>query len=108
MSFILYHLATNAAKQEKLYREIQQVLPNGQTPINVGALANLKYLKATVKEAMRLNPVSIGVGRILPEDGSFSGYFVPKDVMQKITQTLLPPPPLPGRRLLHPRAGACR
>ena len=96
MSFILYHLATNAAKQEKLYREIQQVLPNGQTPINVGALANLKYLKATVKEAMRLNPVSIGVGRILPEDGSFSGYFVPKDVMQNITHTLLPPlsPPL--------------
>lgn len=81
MSFILYHLATNAAKQEKLYREIQQVLPNGQTPINVGALANLKYLKATVKEAMRLNPVSIGVGRILPEDGSFSGYFVPKDTI---------------------------
>ena len=108
MSFILYHLATNAAKQEKLYREIQQVLPNGQTPINVGALANLKYLKATVKEAMRLNPVSIGVGRILPEDGSFSGYFVPKDVMQKITQTLLPPLSPPPERSFKRDRSLCR
>ena len=81
MSFILYHLATNATKQDKVYREIQQVLPRAQkTPINSDVLANLKYLKAAVKEAMRMNPVSIGVGRILPKDASFSGYFVPKDV----------------------------
>lgn len=81
MSFILYHLATNSAKQEKLYREIQEVLPGGQLAVDAAALANLKYLKAAVKEAMRLNPVSIGVGRILPEDGSFSGYSVPKDTI---------------------------
>jgi len=81
MSFILYHLATNAAKQDKLYREIREVLPNRQTPVDAAALTSLKYLKSSVKEAMRLNPVSIGVGRILPEDGSFSGYFVPKDTI---------------------------
>lgn len=88
MSFILYHLATNAAKQDKLYREIREVLPNRQTPVDAAALTSLKYLKSSVKEAMRLNPVSIGVGRILPEDGSFSGYFVPKDVTQDIVLKL--------------------
>ena len=81
MSFILYHLARNMHKQHQLYKEISGILPDIDTPIDAAVLSQFKYLKACVKEAFRLNPVSIGVGRILPEDGSFSGYHVPKNVL---------------------------
>lgn len=37
-------------------------------------------MKAAVKESLRLNPVSIGVGRVLAQDAVFSGYHVPKGV----------------------------
>jgi ecdysteroid 25-hydroxylase CYP302A1 len=80
MSFILYHLAKNPAKQEKVYEEVNRFLPKFSNIITQDILAELKYLKAAVKESFRLNPISIGVGRILPEDSSFSGYHCPKNV----------------------------
>ena len=83
MSFVLYHLAKSPSKQKILFDELKTILPHHNSPINEGVLAKLKYLKAVVKESMRLNPISIGVGRILPEDGSFSGYHCPKNVRLK-------------------------
>jgi ecdysteroid 25-hydroxylase CYP302A1 len=80
MSFILYHLARNPLKQEKVYQEVNRFVPNSTSPVTQDILAELKYLKAAVKESFRLNPISIGVGRILPEDSSFSGYHCPKNV----------------------------
>ena len=80
MSFVLYHLAKNAPKQEKLWREIQSCLPNEDDRITWETLTNMSYLKAVIKESMRLNPISIGVGRILPEDSVIAGYLIPKDV----------------------------
>jgi len=83
MSFILYHLAKNPSKQDELFAELVQLLPDHNTPITGDLLGSpqLKYLKAVVKESFRLNPISIGVGRILPEDASFAGYHCPKDVI---------------------------
>lgn len=80
MSFILYHLAKNPAKQEKVYEEVNRFLPKFSNIITQDILSELKYLKAAVKESFRLNPISIGVGRILPEDATFSGYHCPKNV----------------------------
>ncbi|KAK4028361.1 hypothetical protein OUZ56_017641 [Daphnia magna] len=81
MSFILYHLAKNPLSQEKIYLEVKQLLPKSNSVITSDILAQLKYLKAAVKESFRLNPISIGVGRILPEDASFSGYHCPKNTI---------------------------
>ncbi|XP_046450479.1 cytochrome P450 302a1, mitochondrial-like isoform X1 [Daphnia pulex] len=81
MSFILYHLARNPLKQEKVYQEVNRFVPNSTSPVTQDILAELKYLKAAVKESFRLNPISIGVGRILPEDSSFSGYHCPKNTI---------------------------
>nr|CAH0105835.1 unnamed protein product [Daphnia galeata] len=81
MSFILYHLAKNPAKQEKVYEEVNRFLPKFSNIITQDILAELKYLKAAVKESFRLNPISIGVGRILPEDATFSGYHCPKNTI---------------------------
>ncbi|XP_057367927.1 cytochrome P450 302a1, mitochondrial-like [Daphnia carinata] len=81
MSFILYHLAKNPLSQEKIYLEVKQLLPKSNSVVTSDVLAQLKYLKAAVKESFRLNPISIGVGRILPEDSSFSGYHCPKNTI---------------------------
>ncbi|EEB13546.1 cytochrome P450, putative [Pediculus humanus corporis] len=77
-SFTLYHLATNKEKQEKLFKESFNLLPKGDSLITSDILANAEYLKAVIKESFRLNPISVGIGRILLEDAIFSGYRVPK------------------------------
>lgn len=81
MSFILYHLAKNPTKQDEVYREVKRLLPETFSPITRETLSELRYLKAAIKESFRLNPISIGVGRVLLEDTSFSGYNCPKNVM---------------------------
>ena len=41
-------------------------------------MTNTRFGKLALKESLRLNPVSVGTGRILPVDGEFGGYEVPK------------------------------
>ncbi|XP_066999639.2 cytochrome P450 302a1, mitochondrial [Anabrus simplex] len=77
-SFALYHLATNPSSQQKLYEESCQLLPNSNTPITAAILSKAQYAKAVLKETFRLNPISVGIGRILPQDTVLSGYHVPK------------------------------
>ena len=36
------------------------------------------FLHFLSRESLRLNPVSVGVGRILPQDTLLGGYMVPK------------------------------
>ena len=81
MSFILYHLARNPEKQNKLYEEICRVLPDYKGVITWQILSQFSYLKAVVKETFRLNPISIGVGRTLQTDSTISGFNVPKNVI---------------------------
>lgn len=76
----MYHLAKNPEKQIIAAEEIKKNLPNLEQPICPVVLAKMHYLKAVIKESFRLNPISIGVGRILPEDAVFSGYKCPKNV----------------------------
>lgn len=60
--------------------EIRKILPSLEEPVCPNVLMKMHYLKAAIKESFRLNPISIGVGRILPEDAVFSGYKCPKNV----------------------------
>ena len=48
----LYCLAANPDKQERLYQEVCDVVPEGQ-PITPDVLNKLSYLKACVKEGFR-------------------------------------------------------
>ena len=50
---LLYHLAKNPDKQQKLFEEIQRYLPDKDQPITADILNELKYLKACIKESMR-------------------------------------------------------
>lgn len=53
------------------------MLPNPNSPVTSQSLAHCQYLKAVIKESFRLNPISVGIGRVLSEDAIFSGYHVP-------------------------------
>ncbi|XP_011703947.1 PREDICTED: cytochrome P450 302a1, mitochondrial, partial [Wasmannia auropunctata] len=78
MSFALYHLARNASVQEKLRSEAAALLTDPMSPITAETLKNATYTKAVIKETLRLNPISVGIGRILQTDVILSGYRVPK------------------------------
>ncbi|KAL6261454.1 hypothetical protein P5V15_006546 [Pogonomyrmex californicus] len=77
-SFILYHLARNTDVQEKLRSEAMALLLDPTSPITAETLRNATYTKAVIKETFRLNPISVGIGRILQTDVILSGYHIPK------------------------------
>lgn len=76
-SFILYYLAINPSSQEKLFLELRRLLPEKDSQLDLEQLQNASYLRACIRESLRLSPIAIGVGRILPEDVVLSGYNVP-------------------------------
>lgn len=82
LSYALFHLSMNRDKQNLLYEESRRVLPEKESKtINEGALNNdVKYARAVLRETLRLNPIAIGVGRILNNDTVLSGYMIPKGV----------------------------
>lgn len=86
---LLYHLAKNPDKQQKLFEEIQRYLPEKDQPITSDILNELKYLRACIKESMRLKAVVNGNIRILSKDMVLSNYKVPKGTSVIMANTLL-------------------
>lgn len=66
-----------------MFDEARALLPDNHTPVTDMVLERAVYAKAVVKEMFRMNPISVGVGRILPEECVFSGYRVPAGVNAK-------------------------
>ncbi|CAH0663617.1 unnamed protein product [Chilo suppressalis] len=73
---ILYQLSLRPAVQEKLYEEITKVLQN--RPMRPGDVNQMPYLRACVKEVLRMFPVVVGNGRQLTKDTVICGYHIPK------------------------------
>lgn len=75
-TLLLYHLASNQDKQERLYQEICDVLgPNGQ--MTEAALSKMKYLKACQTESQRILPATFGSSRLTTQDMVFGDYQIP-------------------------------
>ena len=75
-AFLLYHLASNPEKQEKLYQEICNTIgPHGK--LTEAALGRMRYLKACQTESQRLLPASFGSSRLLQSDLVLGGFKVP-------------------------------
>ncbi|XP_032676874.1 cytochrome P450 302a1, mitochondrial [Odontomachus brunneus] len=77
-SSALYHLACNPDQQDKLRCEATDLLVDPDSPITADVLNNAVYTKAVIKETFRMNPISVGIGRILQTDVVLSGYHVPR------------------------------
>lgn len=76
----MYHLARNIGTQEKLRKEARTLLRDRGSPITSKTLNNAMYTKAVIKETFRMNPISVGIGRILQTDVILNGYHVPRGV----------------------------
>ncbi|XP_035720111.1 probable cytochrome P450 12b2, mitochondrial isoform X1 [Vespa mandarinia] len=76
---LLYHLAMNPRAQEKLHNEIKLALPDKESPITVETMKKIPYLKACLKESLRLSPIAIGTLRTIRDDIVIGGYNIPKD-----------------------------
>lgn len=79
-SYALFHLGMNPEKQERLYEEARLVIPEVGGVDGTVLNNDVKYARAVLKETLRLNPIAIGVGRILNKDTVLSGYLIPKGV----------------------------
>lgn len=78
-SFLLYNMACHPEAQEKAYLEVKKLM-EGRTEFNITSsdLNNIPYIKACLRESLRLFPTITGIYRKFDKDVTFSGYHVPK------------------------------
>ncbi|XP_041346700.1 1,25-dihydroxyvitamin D(3) 24-hydroxylase, mitochondrial-like [Gigantopelta aegis] len=74
--WILYELARHRDIQEKLLKELNDVIPPGQQP-TYEHIKQTHYLKAIVRESLRIHPAVISINRRLSHDTVILGYQVP-------------------------------
>jgi ecdysteroid 25-hydroxylase CYP302A1 len=79
-AFALYHLARNPEAQKKVHAEAMRLIEREDDHVTAEILKEAAYTKAVIKETFRLNPISIGVGRILQVDVALNGFHVQKGV----------------------------
>ncbi|KAJ8897476.1 hypothetical protein PR048_002822 [Dryococelus australis] len=74
----MYQLSRNPEQQESLFRELEKVLPSTETPVDWNCLENVPFLRACLKETLRMYPVIIGNGRSLQSEMIIGGFTIPK------------------------------
>ncbi|XP_035984285.1 sterol 26-hydroxylase, mitochondrial [Fundulus heteroclitus] len=78
LSWALYHLARDQRVQDRLHSEVESVCPDRKQP-STGDLSRMPYLKAIIKETLRLYPVVHGNGRFVSENEVvLDDYWFPK------------------------------
>jgi len=82
LSFIIIMLAKHKDIQNKLRKEIQQVLKDNNGEISNENLLKMEYLQCVIKETMRrYSPVSQVPARRATKDVQLGDYFIPKDTL---------------------------
>ncbi|KAH8290641.1 hypothetical protein KR054_004749 [Drosophila jambulina] len=74
---ILYQLANNPLKQDQLRQEILRILPEPKNSLTEENTKNMPYLRACIKEGLRITSITPGNFRITTKDLVLSGYQVP-------------------------------
>ncbi|XP_068612448.1 sterol 26-hydroxylase, mitochondrial [Brachionichthys hirsutus] len=78
LSWALYHLARDRRVQDLLYEEANAVCPGRREP-TTDDLSRMPYLKAIIKETLRLYPVVPGNGRFVSDSDVVVGdYWFPR------------------------------
>lgn len=83
MLWAIFNLSRNPCAQGKLLKEIQDVVPAGQTP-RAEHIKNMPYLKACLKESMRVSPSVPFTSRTLDKDTVLGEYTLPKGTILMI------------------------
>uniref|UniRef100_A0A8C6R287 Cytochrome P450, family 24, subfamily a, polypeptide 1 n=1 Tax=Nannospalax galili TaxID=1026970 RepID=A0A8C6R287_NANGA len=88
LMWVLYNLSRNPQVQQKLLQEIQTVLPENQVP-RAEDLRNMPYLKACLKESMRLTPSVPFTTRTLDKPTVLGEYTLPKGTVLMLNTQVL-------------------
>ncbi|XP_045689352.1 1,25-dihydroxyvitamin D(3) 24-hydroxylase, mitochondrial isoform X2 [Phyllostomus hastatus] len=88
LMWILYNLSRHPHVQQKLLQEIQSVLPARQRP-RAGDLRKMPYLKACLKESMRLTPSVPFTTRTLDTATVLGEYALPKGTVLMLNTQVL-------------------
>jgi cytochrome P450 family 12 len=80
MVAVLYNLAQNPDKQDILRQEILRILPEKDSKLSATSFNEVPYLRAVIKESLRLRPVVNGNMRKADNDIVLQGYKIPKGV----------------------------
>lgn len=84
-AFMLHYVSKDKRVQDCLFEEALRVLPNKNDDITQAVVnSEIPYTRAVLKETFRLNPISIGVGRIANNPLVLGGYQIPKNVKYSI------------------------
>ncbi|KAK7102798.1 probable cytochrome P450 CYP44 [Littorina saxatilis] len=75
--FTLYLLASNPAVQDRAYHEVNSVAPHHSAPLTVQSVSNMTYIRACIKESVRMLPTPNEVSRIAKKDMVLGGYHIP-------------------------------
>lgn len=77
---IMYYIAKNQDKQNKLRKELLSLLPTKTSPVTAHVLVEAHYLKAVVREGTRIASLSVDNVRTTVTDLVLCGYQIPKGV----------------------------
>ncbi|XP_030634457.1 1,25-dihydroxyvitamin D(3) 24-hydroxylase, mitochondrial [Chanos chanos] len=88
MIWAIFNLSRNPCAQAKLLKEIEDVVPSGQSPC-AEHIKNMPYLKACLKESMRLSPSVPFTSRTLDKDTVLGDYTLPKGTVLMINSQAL-------------------
>ncbi|XP_053376953.1 probable cytochrome P450 CYP44 [Mercenaria mercenaria] len=81
----IYCLGRFQDAQEKVYQEIERVVPPG-SQITAEMINKMSYLKAFVKEAFRFFPIGLDVARIPQHNLTIGGYQVPAGYLETLVR----------------------
>ncbi|XP_024126737.1 1,25-dihydroxyvitamin D(3) 24-hydroxylase, mitochondrial [Oryzias melastigma] len=88
MLWLIFNLSRNPDAQKKLLQEIREVVPSGQSPSGEH-IKSMPYLKACLKESMRLSPSVPFTSRTLDKDTVLGDYAIPKGTVLMINSHAL-------------------
>lgn len=80
MSNFMYCLAKNPEKQETLRKELQSLPLDANGKLTSSSLLTTPYLRACMKEVMRMAPIVTGTARAAGKDLVIKGYQIPEGV----------------------------
>ncbi|XP_036387550.1 1,25-dihydroxyvitamin D(3) 24-hydroxylase, mitochondrial [Megalops cyprinoides] len=88
MLWAIFNLSRNPCAQAKLLHEIREVIPVGQSP-SAEHIKRMPYLKACLKESMRLSPSVPFTSRTLDKQTVLGDYVLPKGTVLMINSHAL-------------------